>query len=69
MIALIEGFVGVGVAIGPMMGMYTERYVGFSSTCLIFGGIMGPLVLLALWLPRPGSEDTTEVMNSQGDKE
>ena len=48
MLSLFEGFVGVGLAIGPFLGSMTYSLVGFQPTFIIFGAAMIPSALIVL---------------------
>ena len=45
-VSMGEGFVGIGVAMGMIVGSYIYQAVGFSYTFYIFGMIMAPFALL-----------------------
>ena len=49
----MEGVVGIGITISPILGVCIESAVGFSATFYIFGGAMSPCAFLMLCLPDP----------------
>ena len=57
MISLLEGFVGVGVAIGPILGVYIEKAVGFQFTFFAFGVLMMPMSVFVACLPASTTSD------------
>ena len=52
-ISLMEGVVGIGITISPILGSFIYNAVGFSTTFYIFGALLAPLALLILFaLPK-----------------
>lgn len=49
-ISLMEGVVGVGCTLGPMVGSFVYQAVGFSTTFYIFGAAMSPTALMVCLL-------------------
>ena len=53
-VSLFEGFVGIGITAGPILGSLVYSYLGFSKTFFIFGAVMAPASFLVLSiLPSP----------------
>ena len=53
-VSLFEGFVGIGCAIGPVLGSFVYAQLGFEKTFFIFGGLMAPSAfMVALFVPSP----------------
>ena len=65
-IALMEGVIGLGIAVGPICGIYVEKEVGFSYTFFIFGVLLIPFVFCVACLPRPGANDDEEKARTCG---
>jgi MFS family permease len=53
MASVMEGVVGIGMTISPIMGVFIYNVVGFSATFYIFGTAMFPCAFLMLCLPDP----------------
>ena len=49
----MEGLVGIGAMVSPVLGIYTYLATGFATTFYIFGAIMVPTAILSLCLPSP----------------
>jgi hypothetical protein len=49
----MEGIVGVGCTIAPVLGVFVYGAVGFSNTFYIFGSAMTPCAFMMLCLPNP----------------
>ena len=53
-VSLFEGFVGVGLSIGPLLGSVAYHLVGFQATFIMFGvAMIPPAVLIMCFLPTP----------------
>ena len=53
-ISLMEGVVGIGITVSPVMGSFVYQAVGFSKTFYAFGLGMAPVSLvIILALPSP----------------
>lgn len=53
-VSLFEGFVGIGITMGPIIGSLVYAFMGFSKTFFIFGALMAPASLLVVCiLPSP----------------
>ena len=52
-VSVMEGVVGIGNTIGPIMGVFIYSAVGFADVFFIFGSAMAPCALLMLLLPDP----------------
>jgi MFS family permease len=53
-LSLLEGFVGVGITMGPILGSIVFEFLGFDKTFFIFGGLMAPSALFVFcFLPSP----------------
>ena len=53
-ISLMEGVVGIGITISPLIGSFIYQAVGFSTTFYAFGAGMAPVSLvILLCLPTP----------------
>ena len=53
-LSLLEGFVGVGITMGPIVGSIVFELLGFDKTFFIFGGLMAPSALFVFcFLPSP----------------
>ena len=53
-ISLMESFLGLGCALGPVLGSVTYEFFGFAWTFLIFGIILSPTsILLFFCLKHP----------------
>lgn len=49
----MESIVGIGCTVGPVLGSFVFEYVGFAWTFIIFGILMAPSGILALFLLKP----------------
>lgn len=52
-VSVMEGVVGLGATISPIMGVFIYGAVGFANTFYIFGSAMAPCAFLMLCLPDP----------------
>jgi len=55
----MEGVMGVGFALGPIVGNYIDNAVGFSNTYFIVGAALAPSALLVLCLRLPYQQAET----------
>ncbi len=53
LVSVMEGVVGIGCTISPVLGVFIYNAVGFSDTFYIFGSAMTPCAILMLCLPDP----------------
>ena len=56
-IAQMEGVMGIGFTLGPVLGHYINNAIGFSHTFFLVGLMIAPLALLVLCLPSPVVKD------------
>ena len=54
-IAIMEGMMGIGFTLGPVIGNYIYNFVGFSMTYFTVGSTLAPSALLVLCLKKPKS--------------
>ena len=62
-VSVMEGVVGIGITISPIMGVFIYSAVGFANVFYIFGSAMAPCAFLMLLLPNP--KDLKSKNNSQ----
>jgi len=74
-VSVLEGVVGIGITISPILGSFIYEYVGFADTFYIFGAAMVPIAFLILFLlpdpkkvkaKRDGTDEIKEE-NKEGD--
>ena len=51
---MMEGVMGIGFTLGPVLGNYIENAVGFTKTYFFIGTTLAPSALLVLCLRKPG---------------
>ena len=51
----MEGMMGIGFTLGPVIGNYIYNFVGFSMTYFTVGSTLAPSALLVLCLKKPKS--------------
>ena len=50
----MEGIIGLGCAVGPVIGVLIYEKVGFVGTFIVFGVAMLPPCFLSCFLAKPG---------------
>ena len=49
----MESFIGIGNAVGPVVGSFIFEFLGYAWTFLIFGIMMAPATVILLFLQKP----------------
>ena len=58
----MEGFVGIGLIVGPILGAALYGPLGYAPTFYIYGVFMIVMaILIRLFFPKTGSEVATQV--------
>lgn len=61
-VSLLEGFVGIGITTGPILGSVVYQYLGFELTFVVFGSLMAPTAFMVLCLLPNSKEVKRRVM-------
>ena len=48
-VSLMEGFVGIGITVSPIIGVFIYQALGFSMTFYIFGAAMAPISIMVFF--------------------
>ena len=62
-VSLLEGFVGIGITAGPILGSLVYQQLGFETTFILFGCLMAPPSLVVYCL-MPNSKEVKERLNA-----
>ena len=68
-VSLIEGIVGIGYTISPVMGVFIYGAVGFADTFYIFGSALAPCALFIFCLPDPRDLNNKNALKKSHDNQ